>query len=120
MRKVRKAVIPAAGLGTRFLPATKSVPKELLPLVDAPTLLFIVEEIVAAGIEDVIIIAGRNKTAIEDFFDISYELEDTLHKSGKTHFLNRLRAVRDRANFISIRQREAKGLGHAIYTGRPI
>jgi UTP--glucose-1-phosphate uridylyltransferase len=81
--KIRKAIIPAAGLGTRFLPATKTIPKEMLPIVDIPTILFIVEEAVNAGIEDIVLISGRSKTEIEDFFDRSYELEDVLEKSGK-------------------------------------
>jgi UTP--glucose-1-phosphate uridylyltransferase len=81
--KVRKAIIPAAGLGTRFLPATKTIPKEMLPIVDRPIILFIVEEAVRAGIEDIILVAGRQKTAIEDFFDVSYELEDKLERDGK-------------------------------------
>ena len=120
MNKVRKALIPAAGLGTRFLPATKSVPKEMLPIVDAPILLYIVEEAVRAGIEDIVIIAGRGKTAIEDFFDRSYELEDQLVKTGKEDLLSRLVRIREMANIISIRQKEAKGLGHAVYCGQPI
>ena len=120
MSKVKKAIIPAAGLGTRFLPATKTVPKEMLPIVDRPSLLYIVEEAVRAGIEDIILIAGRHKTAIEDFFDVSYELEDKLERDGKSAVLENLRKVRSMANIISIRQREPLGLGHAVLCGRPI
>ena len=118
--KVTKAIIPAAGLGTRFLPATKTVPKEMLPIVDSPSLLYIVEEATKAGIEDIILIAGRHKTAIEDFFDVSYELEDKLERDGKEEWLKNLRRIRDLANIISIRQREPLGLGHAVFAGRPI
>lgn len=117
---LRKAVIPAAGLGTRFLPATKTVPKELLPIVDTPILLHVVKEAIQAGIEDIIIIAGRNKSAIEDFFDRSYELEDTLHKTGKTELLSIVKEIQEMVQIISIRQKEAKGLGHAVYTAKPI
>ena len=92
--KVRKAIIPAAGLGTRFLPATKTIPKEMLPIVDRPSILFIVEEAVRAGIEDIILIAGRHKTAIEDFFDVSYELEDKLEHDGKMVLFENLRKIR--------------------------
>lgn len=120
MKKVKKAIIPAAGLGTRFLPATKSIPKEMLPIVDKPIILYVIEEAVAAGIEDVILITGRQKYSIEDFFDKSYEVEDTLEKQGKTDLLNRIRKIRDLTNIISIRQKEALGLGHAVYTGYPI
>lgn len=117
---IRKAVIPAAGLGTRFLPATKTVPKELLPIVDKPILLFIVEEAVRAGIEDIVLVAGRGKGAIEDFFDTSYELEHLLEKTGKTELLEELQNIKSMANIISIRQREALGLGHAVYSAAPI
>lgn len=120
MQKIKKAVIPAAGLGTRFLPATKSIPKEMLPLVDKPTLLYVVEEAVAAGIEDIVIIAGRGKTAIENFFDTNYELEDVLNQQGKTEILKSLRAISNMANIISVRQKEAKGLGHAVYCSKPV
>ncbi|MCB0406594.1 MAG: UTP--glucose-1-phosphate uridylyltransferase GalU [Bdellovibrionales bacterium] len=118
--KITKAVIPVAGLGTRFLPATKTVPKELLPIVDKPLLLHIIEECAQAGIEDVILVTGRGKTAIEDFFDTSYELEDALAKSGKQELLEKVQALKSLVNIISIRQQEAKGLGHAIYTAQPI
>ncbi len=120
MKKVKKAIIPAAGLGTRFLPATKTVPKELFPLVDRPLLLYVIEEAIAAGIEDIVIVAGRGKTAIEDFFDRSYELEDTLAKSGKTDLLEKISKIKNMANIISIRQKEALGLGHAVLCGAPV
>lgn len=118
--KVKKAVIPAAGLGTRFLPATKTVPKEMLTIVDAPIILYVVEEAIKAGIEDIVLIAGRGKHAIEDFFDTSYELEDKLAKDGKLHLLERLTSIRDMANVISIRQKHALGLGHAVLCAKPI
>src|SRR6185437_5785348 len=120
MSKVRKALIPAAGLGTRFLPATKSIPKEMLPVVDQPILLYVVEEAVRAGIEDIVLIAGRGKHAIEDFFDRSYEVEDQLTRTGRTDLLERIQNIRNMANIISIRQKEALGLGHAVYCGLPI
>lgn len=116
--KIRKAVIPAAGLGTRFLPATKSVPKEMIPLVDKPTLQYIVEEAVAAGIEDILIITGRTKRAVEDHFDKSYELETELEKGGKTEYLKMMQDISNLANIQYVRQREAKGLGHAIYCAK--
>lgn len=115
MMKVRKAVIPAAGLGTRFLPATKAQPKEMLPIVDKPTIQYIVEEAVASGIEDIIIISGRNKRAIEDHFDKSYELEETLLKKEKMDLLEQIKGISGLANIHYIRQKEAKGLGDAIY-----
>lgn len=115
MKQVRKAVIPAAGLGTRFLPATKAQPKEMLPIVDKPTIQYIVEEAVASGIEDIIIISGRNKRAIEDHFDKTYELEELLTKVGKWDELEEIRAISNLANIHYIRQKEAKGLGDAIY-----
>ncbi|MCP3101963.1 UTP--glucose-1-phosphate uridylyltransferase GalU [Myxococcus sp. K15C18031901] len=111
---IRKCVIPAAGLGTRFLPATKSVPKEMLPIVDTPTLQYIVEEAVSAGIEDVVLINGRGKGAIEDHFDIAFELETTLRARGKTADADKLRAIADLVRVVSIRQKEPKGLGHAV------
>ncbi len=113
--KIRKAVIPAAGLGTRFLPATKAVPKEMVPIVDKPTLQYIVEEAAAAGIEDILIITGRTKRAVEDHFDKSYELETELEKSGKFDYLDTLQKISNLANIHYVRQKEAKGLGHAIY-----
>lgn len=117
---VKKAIIPAAGLGTRFLPATKTVPKEMLTIVDAPIIFYVVEEAVKAGIEDIILIQGRGKTAIEDFFDSSYELEDRLAKDGKTHLLERLTKIRSMANIISIRQKQPLGLGHAVLCGKAV
>lgn len=113
--KVRKAIIPAAGLGTRFLPATKAQPKEMLPLVDKPTIQYIVEEAVASGIEDIIIVSGRGKRAIEDHFDKSYELEETLAQKGKFDLLAEIQSISNMVNIHYIRQKEAKGLGHAIY-----
>lgn len=120
MKKVKKAIIPAAGLGTRFLPATKTIPKEMLPIVDKPTILYVIEEAVRAGIEDIVLISGRGKSAIEDFFDSSYEVADVLSKAGKTDLLNRITHVKGLANIISIRQKEALGLGHAVLCGKPI
>ncbi|MGD6831733.1 UTP--glucose-1-phosphate uridylyltransferase GalU [Sutcliffiella halmapala] len=112
--KVRKAIIPAAGLGTRFLPATKAQPKEMLPIVDKPTIQYIVEEAVASGIEDIIIVSGRGKRAIEDHFDKSYELEETLYKKDKMEMLKEVQEISSLANIHYIRQKEPKGLGHAI------
>ena len=112
--KIRKAVIPAAGLGTRFLPATKALPKEMLPIVDKPAIQYIVEEAAASGIEDVIIITGRGKRAIEDHFDKSYELEDTLYKKGKFDVLEQVEKISNIVNITYIRQKEPKGLGHAV------
>ena len=112
--KVRKAVIPAAGLGTRFLPATKAVPKEMLPIIDKPTLQYIVEEAVESGIEDILIVTGRNKSAIEDHFDKSYELEAELQKKGKTEELKTVQSIWKNVRIHSVRQKEPKGLGHAI------
>ena len=113
--QVKKAIIPAAGLGTRFLPATKAQPKEMLPIVDKPTIQYIVEEAVASGIEDIIIISGRGKRAIEDHFDTSYELEAKLAERGKFELLKQIQAISNLANIHYIRQKEPKGLGHAIY-----
>ncbi|MYL56449.1 UTP--glucose-1-phosphate uridylyltransferase GalU [Virgibacillus halodenitrificans] len=112
--RVKKAIIPAAGLGTRFLPATKAQPKEMLPIVDKPTIQYIVEEAVASGIEDIIIISGRGKRAIEDHFDTSYELEEKLSQNGKTELLEMVQSISNLANIHYIRQKEPKGLGHAI------
>lgn len=120
MKKVTKAIIPAAGLGTRFLPATKTIPKEMLPIVDRPTILYIVEEAIRAGIEDIILIQGRQKTEIEDFFDVTYELEDKLLKDGKQTMLEQLKKIRSMANIISVRQKHPLGLGHAVYCGKPV
>jgi UTP--glucose-1-phosphate uridylyltransferase len=111
---VTKVVIPAAGLGTRFLPATKSVPKELLPIVDVPTIQYIVEEAVKAGIHDVIVVNGRGKVAIEDHFDVAFELETTLHNRGKTELTQQLHAISDMTRIVSIRQKQPLGLGHAV------
>lgn len=116
--KIKKVIIPAAGLGTRFLPATKAQPKEMLPIVDKPTIQYIVEEAVASGIEDIIIVTGRTKKSIEDHFDKSVELEMELEKSGKDELLEIARSVSDIANIYFIRQKEPKGLGHAILTAR--
>jgi UTP--glucose-1-phosphate uridylyltransferase len=111
---VRKAVIPAAGLGTRFLPATKASPKEMLPLVDKPLIQYTVEEAVASGIEDIIVITGRGKRAIEDHFDRSVELEENLKGTGKNQVLHQIRQISNLANFCYVRQSEALGLGHAV------
>lgn len=111
---VRKAVIPAAGLGTRFLPATKASPKEMLPLVDKPLIQYTVEEAVASGIEDIIVITGRGKRAIEDHFDRSVELEENLKGTGKSQVLHQIRQISNLANFCYVRQSEALGLGHAV------
>lgn len=113
-KKVRKCVVPAAGLGTRFLPATKSVPKELLPIVDTPTLQYIVGEAAHAGIEDVILVTARGKTSMVDHFDLSPELEETLQARGKTAEREALRAISSMARLSSVRQHEPKGLGHAV------
>ncbi|MEH7237412.1 UTP--glucose-1-phosphate uridylyltransferase GalU [Bacillus sp. JJ1562] len=113
--KVRKAIIPAAGLGTRFLPASKAQPKEMLPIVDKPTIQYIVEEAVHSGIEDILVISGRNKRAIEDHFDKSYELEETLLKKEKYEKLQEIQEISNLANIHYIRQKEPLGLGHAIY-----
>ena len=119
-QKIRKAVFPAAGLGTRFLPATKASPKEMLPLVDKPLIQYVVEEAVASGIESVIIVTGRDKTAIEDHFDISFELEELLRERGKAEELKLVRAISEMARISYVRQREALGLGHAIYQARDL
>ena len=113
-KKIRKAIIPAAGLGTRFLPATKAQPKEMLPIVDKPTLQYIIEECVASGIEEILIITGRNKKSIEDHFDRSVELEMELEKAGKQEMLEMVREISDMVNVHFIRQKQPRGLGHAI------
>ncbi|MFS0596021.1 UTP--glucose-1-phosphate uridylyltransferase GalU [Peribacillus frigoritolerans] len=118
MKKVRKAIIPAAGLGTRFLPATKAMPKEMLPIVDKPTIQYIVEEAVASGIEDIIIVTGKGKRAIEDHFDYAPELEQNLMEKGKIDLLNNVQYSTNLANIHYIRQKEPKGLGHAIWCAR--
>ena len=117
MRKVRKAIIPAAGFGTRFLPATKAQPKEMLPIIDKPTIQYIIEEAIASGIEEILIITGRNKRAIEDHFDRSIELELLLTDQGKDELLHLVKEIAD-VDIHYIRQKEAKGLGHAILCAR--
>src|SRR6204780_3118828 len=116
--KVCKAVFPAAGLGTRFLPATKAQPKEMLPLVDKPIIQYGVEEAMASGCDQIIIITGRGKQAIEDHFDVSYELERMLEDRGKTELLKILRSISDMMHVAYIRQKEALGLGHAVLMAR--
>lgn len=118
--KVRKAVFPAAGLGTRFLPVTKAIPKEMLPLVDKPLIQYCVEEAIASGIEDVIIITGRGKTAIEDHFDTSKELEVLLEEKGKKDLLKMVRDISNLVRFSYTRQKEALGLGHAILCAKDL
>ena len=118
MKTVKKAVIPAAGLGTRFLPATKAQPKEMLPIVDKPTLQYIIEEAVASGVEEILIITGRNKKSIEDHFDKSVELELELENKGKDELLEIVRNISNMVNIHYIRQKEPKGLGDAIYCAR--
>jgi len=116
--KVRKAVIPAAGLGTRFLPATKAIPKEMLPIVDVPTLQLIVEEAVASGIDTVVVVNGRGKSAIEDHFDHAVELEHLLRDRGKTELLEQVERISKMARLVSVRQKAPLGLGHAVLCGR--
>ena len=116
--KVRKAIIPAAGLGTRFLPATKAQPKEMLPIVDKPTIQYIIEEAVSSGIEEILIITGRNKKSIEDHFDKSVELEMELEKAGKQEMLELVRGISDMVDIHYIRQKEPRGLGHAIHCAK--
>lgn len=116
--KVKKAIIPAAGLGTRVLPASKSIPKEMLPIVDKPAIQYIVEEAVKSGIEDILIITNRGKSAIEDHFDRSPELEDRLLSSGKQKMYDEVVALSKMANIQYIRQKETKGLGHAVYCAK--
>ncbi|MFB9860264.1 UTP--glucose-1-phosphate uridylyltransferase GalU [Salinicoccus siamensis] len=118
MKKVRKAVIPAAGLGTRFLPATKAMPKEMLPILDKPTIQYIVEEAVEAGIEDIIIVTGKHKRAIEDHFDHQLELEMNLKEKGKYELLEKVEHATGLANIFYVRQKSPKGLGHAIHTAK--
>ncbi len=112
--KIKKAVIPAAGLGTRFLPATKAIPKEMLPIVDKPTIQYIVEEVIASGIEDVLIITGRNKGSIEEHFDRAVELEDNLEKTNKEELLEEVRKISKMINIHTVRQKNPLGLGHAV------
>jgi UTP--glucose-1-phosphate uridylyltransferase len=118
LKRVRKAIIPAAGLGTRFLPATKAMPKEMLPIVDKPTIQYIVEEAVAAGIEDIIIVTGKGKRAIEDHFDYAPELEKNLIEKEKYDLLERVQYSTNLADIHYIRQKEPKGLGHAVWCAR--
>lgn len=118
MRKVRKAIIPAAGLGTRFLPATKAMPKEILPIVDKPTIQYIVEEAIDSGIEDIIIVTGKGKRAIEDHFDHAPELERNLEEKGKKELLEKVQKASNMADIHYIRQKEPKGLGHAVWCAR--
>lgn len=119
-KKVRKVVFPAAGLGTRFLPATKAVPKEMLPLVDTPIIQYGVEEALAAGCDQIIVITGRGKSAIEDHFDISYELESELEERGKAELLQQVRKISDMINVAYVRQKKAMGLGHAVLMAREL
>ena len=116
--KIKKAIIPAAGLGTRFLPATKAMPKEMLPILDKPTIQYIVEEAVAAGIEDIIIVTGKHKRAIEDHFDNQKELEMILGEKGKYDLLDKVQHSSNLANMFYVRQKEQKGLGHAIWSAK--
>lgn len=118
MKRVRKAIIPAAGLGTRFLPATKAMPKEMLPIVDKPTIQYIIEEAVSSGIEDIIIVTGKGKRAIEDHFDNAFELEQNLKEKEKYDLLEKVQESSNLANIHYIRQKEPKGLGHAIWCAR--
>ena len=120
MVKLSRAVFPAAGLGTRFLPITKAQPKEMLPLVDKPLIQYVVEEAVASGLENLIMITGRGKNAIEDHFDVSFELERILEERGKPELLNIVRAVSDLVHIAYVRQKEALGLGHAILMARDL
>lgn len=119
MKKITKAVIPAAGLGTRVLPATKAQPKEMLTIVDKPSLQYIVEELVESGIKDIVIVTGRNKDSIEDHFDYSYELETTLEEKGKTDLLQKVQHLSSMANIFYVRQNKPLGLGHAILKAKP-
>src|SRR5687767_2403682 len=119
-KRVRKAVFPAAGLGTRFLPATKAQPKEMLPLVDKPIIQYVIEEAVAAGLTNIIIVTGRGKNAIEDHFDVSYELERLLQERGKTDLLEQVRAISNMISVSYVRQGEAMGLGHAVLVARDL
>ena len=116
MKQVKKAIIPAAGMGTRFLPATKAMPKEMLPIVDKPTIQYIVEEAIESGIEDIIIVTSHTKRAIEDHFDTNFELEESLKRSGKFALLEKVKEAEIDIHYI--RQKEAKGLGHAVWCAR--
>ena len=117
---IRKAVFPAAGLGTRFLPATKAQPKEMLPLVDKPIIQYVIEEAVASGIEKIIIVTGRGKAAIENHFDVAYELEQLLERRSKLDLLREVRSISDMINVSYVRQKEPLGLGHAILMARDL
>jgi UTP--glucose-1-phosphate uridylyltransferase len=116
--RVRKAVIPAAGLGTRFLPATKAIPKEMLPIVDTPTIQLVIEEAVAAGIEEIVVVNGRGKGAIEDHFDHAYELEHTLASRGKPELAAQMAKISSMVRLVSVRQKQPLGLGHAVLVAR--
>src|SRR6201998_198126 len=118
--RVRKAVFPAAGLGTRFLPATKAQPKEMLPLVDKPIIQYGVEEALASGCDQIIIVTGRGKSSIEDHFDVSYELEKMLEERGKTDLLDIVRKISDMHHVAYVRKKEALGLGHAVLMSKEL
>lgn len=118
--KIRKAVIPAAGFGTRFLPATKAMPKEMLPIVDKPVIQYVVEQAVGAGIEEIVIVTGWHKRSIEDHFDKHFELEARLEKDGKTELLEEVRRISDLADFVYVRQKEALGNGHAVLMAKDV
>lgn len=117
---IKKAVLPAAGLGTRFLPATKASPKEMLPLVDKPLIQYVIEEAVASGIEEVVLVTGRNKRAIEDHFDVAFELEEDLKAKGKHKLLSEVQRIANLVTFCYIRQKKALGLGHAVLTSKRV
>jgi UTP--glucose-1-phosphate uridylyltransferase len=119
-KSITKAVFPAAGLGTRFLPATKASPKEMLPLVDKPLIQYVVEEAVASGIEEVVLVTGRGKRAIEDHFDVAFELEEDLKAKGKHKLLSEVQRIADLVTFVYIRQKKALGLGHAVLTAKRV
>jgi|SRR5579883_1627629 len=118
--RVRKAVLPVAGLGTRFLPATKAIPKEMLPIVDVPTIQLVVEEALEAGLDEIVLVTARGKSAIEDHFDVSYELEDVLAKRRNERLLDEVRAISRRVRVMSVRQKEPLGLGHAVLCARQV
>src|SRR5947209_1028693 len=120
MMRVRKAVIPAAGFGTRFLPVTKSIPKEMLPIVDKPVIQYIVESAVASGLEDIILVTSQNKKPLEDFFDSNFHLEWTLEKSGKTKLLEIARETETMGNVVYVRQKQPLGNGHAVLVARHV
>lgn len=120
MKRIRKAVFPAAGLGTRFLPATKAQPKEMMPIVDKPLIQYVVEEAIESGIEHIVIVTGRGKQAIEDHFDISFELEHLLEARGKHELLQELKKISNIAEFSYVRQKQALGLGHAVLVARDL